>query len=175
MCAESGGGELAAPLLVKGGFDIGVTNDIRFSSFTCDPSPSFDTVVWRNGGDAGTNFWHCTARGIVDIRLAAGGVMTSPVETMCVVTNVATNFPPELAPIGSPFWNSGRIYTAVYTTPRQHGAIPLPTATCEVVTTIEAVMTLTFDWEGEPRRIEHRTVLSTSTVKMKKHETWVPQ
>ena len=104
---------------------------------------SFNTTEYA----LATSGWSVVASNIAEIRLAEGGLMTSPVEAVCIVTNVT-------------HWNNE---TTKEMTEK--------TETTEVV----EVKTLKFSWEGEEYTAKRERVLSRKGKRWTRKDNWVEE
>jgi len=121
-----------------------------------------------------TNDWSVYASSIVEIRLAEGGRMTRPVETVCIATNVTP-------------WNnesgcttcdmleraarSGGGIPAIFHP--QHFAGPYTPATEKTETTeVVEIKTLRFKWDGEECVVERKRVLSKNVRRWVRKDDW---
>jgi hypothetical protein len=109
-----------------------------------------------------TGGWSVDASSINEIRLAQGGRMSEPVETVCVVTNVTqwNNEPPAIMRDGMAMWNN----------PAYHPA----TEKTETTDIIE-VKTLRFTWNGEEIAVKRERVLSHNVKRWKLKQDWIEE
>jgi hypothetical protein len=122
------------------------------------------------GSAMSTGGWSVSAESIAEIRLAAGGTMGAPVETVSVVTNVVTE-------IGKPcegcaMWGIQQGDTFIpgheYNCPEKD----LPRDTKRETTEVVEVRTLRFRWDGQDEVVEHRRVLESKVRRWVKRDEW---
>ena len=115
--------------------------------------------------------WSVSASSLVEIRLAEGGRMTRPVETVSVVTNVTTE-------IGKPcpgctMWGTQQGNT--YTPGHDYISCPenfLPRDTKRETTEVIEIKTLRFKWIGEECVVERKRVLSKNVRRWVRKDDW---
>ena len=118
-----------------------------------------------------TNDWSVYASSIVEIRLAEGGRMTRPVETVSVVTNVTTEIG-KLCP-GCTMWGTQQGNT--YTPGHDYISCPenfLPRDTKRETTEVIEIKTLRFKWNGEECVVERKRVLSKNVRRWVRKDDW---
>jgi hypothetical protein len=112
-----------------------------------------------------TGEWSVGASSLAEIRLAEGGRMTRPIETVCVVTNVT-------------HWNNGKDGC-----PHSGGCFvmwcnqgrPEPATEKTETTEVVEIKTLRFEWDGEKYMEKRERVLSHTVRRWKRKENWVEE
>jgi hypothetical protein len=124
-----------------------------------------DDITNKLCGSPTTGAWSIAAADIAEIRLAEGGTMTKPIETVRVVTNTAHWNNEERVPHGDT-WCIG--------TPAPGSVIKEMTERTETTTVVE-VKTLRFTWDGEDYTAKRERVLSRKVKRWARKSNWVEE
>jgi hypothetical protein len=140
---------------------------------TNDCGPLVGIGNYYVGSTINTSGWSVSAESTAEIRLAAGGTMSAPVETVGTVTNVVTTDNSKGCVTCDMLERAARSghMLALYHPP--HGAPPYEPATERTETTeVVEIRTLRFRWDGKDEVVEHRRVLESKVRRWRKSEDW---
>ena len=109
--------------------------------------------------------WSVSASSINEIRLARGGRMSSPVESVCVVTNVTQWNNEERSPHQF-MWAMGQ---------PQPGSVTKEMTERTETTEVREIKTLRFTWEGKEHTLTSERILSRKVKRWARKDNWVEE